>query len=653
MKKLLSLLFGLCGIFYGITARSEDICCQAKDVCGAVCCPTKGCNAEGTGCAKCESGQVEGNNGFCCPPEQLDAQGDCCERGYMRIGGYDGYCCPADKVTKRSSCCFSSMSSGEYGVLDREGECCGYVLDKNNECCSTGVLDSDGYCCGYVDQDNKCCDAPGYVLDNAQVCCDNSDIVNGYCCGDGYEVTELTNAWEQGMCCPDEFVANIDYNGNPSDSRTTCCNGSSYAITSDNYCCFYDKVMYLYSADSTQCCKDGYVAWFENGDYVYDPICCPAEKYDDYRDNCCIGEGYAFDEYRVCCENSRRDKDQHCCPEYDSWWPTGLELDDYKECCYYWELSLDDYNNEKCCRESDGYRVDGSSKCCVEAKYAWNENRCCEEGYTVENGFCCATDNDGQCCDTTQGYSLDDNRNCCSDEDKDGDGFCCMGGRVVNGYCCLNTYETYYDDYGNEQCCIGHVDHWNNKCCDPDQVYRNNPWEEGYCCLPPMEKDGSGKCCDQAEIYSTGACCADGEELISDVWGWNYCCRPDRAYPYGCCPDDMEIQSDGGDCCPSSVLDGDGICCWPEYYKQYYGESGFGLDVNQNCCFDYLDSNRNCCSYDAVDRYGYCCGYTLDGNDECCYSGYIDNNRNCCGSGQESCGGVCCNTGYCCENCDA
>lgn len=217
MKKLISLVFGVCGMLYGTSSWASTMCCPQNKQCGSVCCPTKGCNQEGTGCATdaCVSGLID-NYGHCCP------------EGYVLSEGYCTYVSPCE------------LGTSGYGIIN--GDC--------------------GYCADY----------PGYTAENGY--CVQS-------CPEGFGLAQPgTGGHGYGVCCSDNGYGPMAWNGTYADFSPEAC-GCPSGFWSGYSLCIGDQNMFIYESagslyvhapttSNSLGCPSGSYAGYGSGQYT----CC-------------------------------------------------------------------------------------------------------------------------------------------------------------------------------------------------------------------------------------------------------------------------------------------------------------------------------------------------------------------------------------------
>ena len=383
MKRLVSVLFGLFGLLYGTTTWAEIMCCPENQQCGDVCCPKKGCNTEGTGCAEngCNAKAGYGLwNSECtyCPDiaegYYVDASGqcafisDCTNSGgclkYAYNGGYecytsavyDGYyadyngqCVPTSNCTSMGGCLYNYNNNGGY-VCDTSAFYNGYYADYNGQCvnCSdkgSGYGTYDGYCV-YCSDYGYVSDGYGYCVDPLYTC-PSGFVPSGYsgdvCCGNGQDFSKYASISYDGY---DHGWWPDAYGWTPPTNSFTACG------------CPYSECGFYYYGDG-YCTNGGYSFTHESepGLISIGPNTgCPS--FSGYNP-VYSGPGY---EQNICCY---MDVD-------------GRPFE--AASLAYWLVSA------QSCSDFDLF-VHPSSRCCPEGYY-YDNGICCPDGYYNDDGIC-------------------------------------------------------------------------------------------------------------------------------------------------------------------------------------------------------------------------------------------------------------------------
>lgn len=389
MKKLLSLLFGACGLLYGVPSQAEVMCCPENQQCGDVCCPTKGCNADRTACAteECASGIID-DNGYCCGGYLLD--GACvnsCPSGY---GAYNGYCRSCSDMgtgygAYNGDCRYCPDMGSGYGIYNGDCRYCSYM--------GSGYGAYDGYC-------RYCPDiGSGYGAYNG-MCVNCSDygysVENGYCAPARCPAL-LTNCEDEN--CPTTGPMDVD-----GEITQECCTafgghflyGESFLSTGDS--CKYESSIPL-------CCFDDGNTWLKGEEESYThsfwnpylqvqmiPTGCLQVQSDSVKEEVCISafgpQGEFYSNY------------------------TANECKSYFERKYNADIRIETYYNERSCYQNgysyclcsgDSVYVRGTnnpsvSQDCANVCASTAAANSCPSGFV--SGY-----NSGTCCGDGYGYA--------------------------------------------------------------------------------------------------------------------------------------------------------------------------------------------------------------------------------------------------------
>ncbi len=326
MKKLLSLIFGMCGILYGVPTQAANVeCCAPNNQCGNVCCPTKGCNADRTGCVVdvCERAIFD-DNGYCCS-------------GYLE-GGYCVDFCSAGYISSGYNCVECSGSG--YGAYDGQ---CSYCPNYgkgayDGECVDCSSLGTD-----YGAYEGQCGYCPAYGLTGYEGEC----VDRGYLCPSGF----VPSGYSGDVCCGNgqEFpkYASISYDGN---DHGWLPDAYGWTMPRNNFSacgCPYSECGFYY---------DGY-GYCTNGGYTFVHESAP--------DVVLIGPNTG-------------------CPSFSGYNPvySGAGYN-HNRCCYT------DVDGRPVEAASAAFYTGASSSCSDFDLFVSSSSECCPSGYDVdEDGIC-------------------------------------------------------------------------------------------------------------------------------------------------------------------------------------------------------------------------------------------------------------------------
>ena len=423
----------------------------------------------------------------------------CCDLGQQcdvpSINGTPSYtCCPADTTCFNDVLCCSGDPTILAGGEGSGNFCTGIELGATTYCCTDEQKCAEIYSGGLYST-YSCCLPEKYNADT-KACCSNTLACVG--------------------TPPDQInCKNVNLTDTDGDGLYDFCDNPACAIDCCTPTCVSNIGGVCHPPIQT---GGGYMDWVcdsatddtDNGCYLQcvggedpcpeicgDGSCCEADTCLDrtapYSDNiCCDLAGYV--QTPTPDAGPPETVATECCPE-DRAVPDGSG--GYSSCCAYGSIAALDANTQtwSCC---NGTAVDVRNEfdeiigsiCCADYTYSYCDT---PAGYTCCAADHCNPDGGGACCEGSL----------CGEEGS-GSQFCCPADATE----CYQYTNVPTNDY---DCCTA------NKVCDINDGSGNQLCCESTETCRPIQGELTNKCCPDADICGSTACCADGLGCIDSI----------------------------------------------------------------------------------------------------------------------------------------